>query len=72
MNYRIILSERPGTSKGLDIDFDKTILELFVEIDNQIYRVSKSLTTEQETFSKINEKKNLIGRMFIEVGEMLI
>lgn len=64
MNYRIILSERPGRGEGLDIDFDKTLFELFVEIEGQIYRVVRSQVKDEPV-------KPLIGDMFQEIANQL-
>lgn len=64
MNYRILLSGNPGRNAGFDIDFDKTVIELLVEIDNQIYRVNRHQIKDEPI-------KPIIGEMFIEIGEQL-
>lgn len=58
MNYRIQLYE---TFDGNGV----SIVELFIEINNQIYRSVRR-------FVKEKDRKFAIGRCFIEIGTMLL
>ena len=69
--YRILLEERREHEFN-DTPNDIVKIELFCEIDGQIYRALKNYTLNEEKLNKDNNfKKRLIGKCFAEIGEFL-
>ncbi len=67
MKYRILLSVEPTRD-----DLPTNEVDLFVEVDGQIYRARKLYTEEEAKQVNIDVKKILIGQCFLEIGKSLV